>query len=126
MSLRLHLHERPQRAIAVIGETHALIFRHGTHIPPPQQLGSIVQPAIPRCIVEFSKASDVDLAGYRTLRASGVHGTLGIINIASDAFLCFISSATRVATVRPGETVQRVLSVEFCESWRGSGLLFVH
>ena len=116
MSLHLHLHEHPQRAIAVIGETHALFFRHSASIPLPQQLGSNTQPAVPRCIVEFSKASDVDLAGYRTLHASGIHGTLGLINIASDTFLCVISSATRVATVRPGETVQRVLSVEFCES----------
>ncbi|KAL9131869.1 MAG: hypothetical protein Q9217_000315 [Psora testacea] len=62
-------------------------------------------------MVEFS--SSIDLSDYRVLRASGVHGTLGLINLGSEIFLCVISGAAHVATVRPNETVQRILSVEF-------------
>ena len=49
-------------------------------------------------MVEFTAHSDVDLRDYRVLRASGVHGTLGLININADVFLCVISGAVRVAT----------------------------
>lgn len=49
-------------------------------------------------MVEFTALEDVDLTGYRVLRASGVHGTLGLININADCFLCVISGAVRVAT----------------------------
>lgn len=52
---------------------------------------------------------------YRTLSPSGVHGTLGLITINDDVFLCIVSAAARVASIRPGETVQRISSVEFCE-----------
>lgn len=66
--------------------------------------------------MEFSRLNAVDLTDYRTLHSSAVHGTLGLININADVYLCVISGAVRVATVRPGETVQRILSVEFCQS----------
>lgn len=49
-------------------------------------------------MVEFTAHKDVDLTDYRVLRASGVHGTLGLININADVFLCVISGAIRVAT----------------------------
>jgi hypothetical protein len=67
-------------------------------------------------MVEFATLEDVDLTEYRSLRLSGVHGTLGLININADVFLCVISGAVRVAMVRPNETVQRILSVDFCQS----------
>lgn len=67
-------------------------------------------------MVEFSRLDAIDLTGYRTLHSSAVHGTLGLININTDVYLCVISGAVRVATVRPGETIQRILSVEFCQS----------
>lgn len=49
-------------------------------------------------MVEFTAHEDVDLTDYHVLRASGVHGTLGLININADVFLCVISGAIRVAT----------------------------
>lgn len=49
-------------------------------------------------MVEFVAHKDIDLTDYRVLQASGVHGTLGLININADVFLCVISGAVRVAT----------------------------
>lgn len=49
-------------------------------------------------MVEFTPHEDVDLTDYRVIRTSGVHGTLGLININADVFLCIISGAVRVAT----------------------------
>jgi len=50
---------------------------------------------------------------YRTLSSLKVYGTLGLITIGRDVFLCVVSNARKVATVRPGEDVQQVLGVDF-------------
>lgn len=69
----------------------------------------------PKCMVEFSESQEIDLGDYRSLSSQSVHGTLGLITVNNDVFLCVVSAATRAATVRPGETVQKILSVNFCE-----------
>lgn len=114
MSLRLLLHESHQRALAVVSDSHALVFRHSTTSIDGQPNGLNGKASSPRCMVEFAALDDVDLNGFRELHTATVHGTLGLININTDIFLCVISGATRVATIRPGETVQRILAVEFC------------
>lgn len=111
MSLRLLLREHPNRSIALTTESHALIFRHST--ASDLSVHGTYKSSPHRCMVEFSSLTSVNLADYRTLTTLGVHGTLGLINIETDIFLCVISGAARVATVRPGETVQRITSVEF-------------
>ena len=65
-------------------------------------------------MVEFSAIDSISLEEYRTLTPLGIQGTLGLITISNDVFLCCVSAAARVATVRPGETVQRISSVDFC------------
>ncbi len=117
MSLKLFLRDTDQRALAVVGDSHALVFRQSTTYPAAAdgQLGGPNDKAsVPKCMVEFSALGEIDFDGFRELYTSTVHGTLGLVNIRSDVFLCIISGATRVATVRPGETVQRILSVDFC------------
>lgn len=61
-----------------------------------------------------------DLEGYRSLRganmSSKVHGTLGLITLNNDVFLCVVSAVTpRPITIRPGETVRRIEGVDFRE-----------
>jgi len=117
MSLKLLLRDTHQRALAVVGDSRALVFRQSANYPvaaDSQFGGPNDKASAPKCMVEFSALGDVDFTGFRELYKSTVHGTLGLVNIRSDVFLCIISGATRVATVRPGETVQRILSVDFC------------
>lgn len=116
MPLRLLLREHPQRAIAVVASSHALIFRYSTATTAAdvQSYGSSTKASAPRCLVEFSALDATDLADYRELHTSTVHGTLGLINVKTDIFLCIITGATQVAEVRYGETVQRITSVDFC------------
>jgi len=64
-------------------------------------------------MVEFTDALTADLSDYRTLSPLPVHGTLGLITIANDVFLCVVTGASKVATVRPGETVEKIYGVEF-------------
>ncbi|KAI9808285.1 MAG: hypothetical protein M1825_004742 [Sarcosagium campestre] len=122
MSMRILLREQPQRAIALVTSTHALVFRHSHSSSNGVNNGatSSVQslPAhggatVPRCIVDFTDAASLDLTDYRPLSTSSIKGTLGLITINNDVFLCVVSGATRVATVRPNENVERILAVEF-------------
>lgn len=101
MALRLLLREHPRRALAVLTDSHALVFRHiqsstSADLGSKNQTGTTSSPS--KCMVEFAAHNDVDLEGYRVLRKSGIHGTLGLININADVFLCVISGAVRVAT----------------------------
>lgn len=67
----------------------------------------------PKCMVEFADLGNVDLSDYRTLSPLPVHGTLGLITISNDVFLCVVTGTTKVALVRPGETVEKIFGVEF-------------
>ena len=115
MSQRIFLRDHPHRAIAIVTDSHALILRHSTSsiTSDTQGSGPTIKSSTPRCMVEFSALSAINLTDYRPL-SSGVYGTLGLINTNADVFLCVVSGSVRVATVRPGETVQRIISVEFC------------
>ena len=112
MSLRLLIRDHPVRAFAIATEKHVLVFRHALSSGNQESASALssIKP-VSRCMVEFS--DQVNLSDYRVLRSSGIHGTLGLINIGKDLFLCVISGAVRVATVRPNETVQRIISVDF-------------
>ena len=119
MSLQLLLRDHPARAFAIVTETHALVFRHSQSTSNGElQSTAINGRASPsKGIVEFSALTDVDLSEYRVIRSSGIYGTLGLINVNDDVFLCLITAAVRVASLRPWENVLKILSVEFCQSF---------
>ncbi|KAF1845724.1 uncharacterized protein K460DRAFT_355505 [Cucurbitaria berberidis CBS 394.84] len=120
MSIRVLIKEYPHRAIALATSTHALVLRHssssteltGNFNASSTSLGSNGSGAT-RCMVEFSNLEDVDLNEYRALHSVNAHGTLGLITVNGDVFLVVVNGASKVATVRPGETVQRIHSVGF-------------
>ncbi|KAI1113640.1 SacI homology domain-containing protein [Nemania sp. NC0429] len=64
-------------------------------------------------MVEFSPASRSLLSDFRPLMPRPIYGTLGLVSIDRDVFLCVITQASRVATLRPGETVEKIVSAEF-------------
>ena len=72
-------------------------------------------------MVEFLAIDRIDLTEYRSVPRLGVHGTLGLINVNTDVFLCVITAASSVAELRPREHVQRIVAVEFCESGSNIG-----
>jgi hypothetical protein len=125
MSIRVLLREYPHRSIALVTPSHALIFRHSPTTNDAIANGSLTSvqsiptristdgAAAPRCMVEFSDVASVDLSDYRTLSPLPVHGTLGLITINNDVFLCVVTGAVKVASVRPGETVEKIYGVEF-------------
>lgn len=128
MTTQVLIRERPHRAIALATPSHILIFRHS-----PNSSSSAVQPANestlslqsensnsgytggPRCIVELADIQKTDVQGYRQVSRK-VYGTLGLITIDNDIFLCLVKAALRTAEVRPGETVMKIHDVAFCKS----------
>ncbi|KAF2740426.1 hypothetical protein EJ04DRAFT_540103 [Polyplosphaeria fusca] len=119
MSIRVLIKEYPHRAIALTTRTHALVLRHssssadqnGFSNASTSSLGNGTGAA--RCMVEFSSLENIDLDDYRALNMVNAHGTLGLITVNGDIFLVVVNGASKVATVRPGETVQRIHSVGF-------------
>ncbi|PQE08101.1 hypothetical protein CJF31_00008196 [Rutstroemia sp. NJR-2017a BVV2] len=124
MSVRVLLREY-DRSIALVTSTHTLIFRHFPSTNESRANGSLTSvhsipsrtsadgTSAPKCMVEFADAKTVDLSDYRTLSPMPAYGTLGLITINGDIFLCVVTGTTRAATVRPWETVEKILAVEF-------------
>ncbi|KAI0401223.1 SacI homology domain-containing protein [Xylaria palmicola] len=102
-SSQLLIRDHPHRAIAIVTKSHALVFRHSPGSEPPAS----------KCMVEFAPVSRDLLSDFRPLIPRPIYGTLGLVSIDRDVFLCVITQASRVATLRPGETVEKIVSVEF-------------
>lgn len=64
-------------------------------------------------MVELAELDSADLDDYRRLTNQPCLGTLGLITLGGDIFICVITGAREVASVRPGETVFRVHAVQF-------------
>jgi len=65
-----------------------------------------------RCLVKYSPRSPEHLEGYRLLGEGW--GTLGLISLNNDVFICVVTGSSRAATLRPGENVLRIDNVDFC------------
>lgn len=123
-SCRILIREHP-RAIAIVSSSYALILRHSPITAEAIASGSLPSVATARtsngngdsptakCMAEFSPVSDKLLADYRSLTPRPIYGTLGLISVNGDVFLCVITQAVRVATVRPGEMVEKIESTQF-------------
>ncbi|KAK3113471.1 Inositol-1,4,5-trisphosphate 5-phosphatase 1 [Teratosphaeriaceae sp. CCFEE 6253] len=113
--MKLFIRDHP-RAIALATDTHVLILRHSIPSATASRNASttsVSEGGAPRCIVEFSPWEGEDMSDFRSLSSMKVQGTLGLVTVLGDVFLCAVTGSSHAATVRPGETVQRILSVEF-------------
>ena len=120
MSVRVLVSDYPHRTVALASDHHILVFRNAEPGSNPgisrtltssNALSSQKKSDAPRCMVEFLHKSAIDLKGYRTLTTA--KGTLGLITLGEDVFVCVATGSREVATVRPGETVQQIFAVEF-------------
>ncbi|KAF9879070.1 SacI domain and endonuclease/exonuclease/phosphatase [Colletotrichum karsti] len=124
-SSKLYIRDYPHRAVAIVSSSHALIFRYNFSSTGAAANGSLTSLASTRsrpnggdgaaakCMVEFTQITKKTLADYRPLTPRPIFGTLGLISVDGDVFLSVVTHATRVATLRPGETVERIASVAF-------------
>ncbi|KAL4974356.1 SacI homology domain-containing protein [Aspergillus desertorum] len=108
-SLRIFSRDDPVRTLIVATSDDALIFRHSLRESASNELP--VDHDTQRCLVEFASLSSINMTGYRPL-GSG-YGTLGLVTIDQDVFVCVVTRSSKAATVRPGETVLRIDDVDF-------------
>lgn len=110
-SLRILSRDHPHRTLALATDDCALIFQYtSSESGAGHQRRNNNDP--PRCLVEFVSLSSAELKGYRSLGIG--FGTLGLVTLDEDVFLCVVTGSSRAATVRPGETVSRIDNVDFC------------
>jgi hypothetical protein len=125
MTTQVLIRERPHRAVALATPSHILILRHSPS-PSTAQVTNASTISLqsensnssytggPRCIVELAHVRETDLEGYRSVGGK-VLGTLGLMTVDNDIFLCVHKGARKIADVRPGETVMRIHDVAFCK-----------
>jgi hypothetical protein len=113
-TLRVFGCDYPHRKIALTTDDSVLFFAYTTSASNVSRTPGLNGDQIHRCRVEFSTLSTADLSNYKLL--AGGHGTIGLITLNDDVFLCVITASSRAATLRPGETVLRIDNVEFCTS----------
>lgn len=116
-SLQVLSRDHPQRALALVTDNFALIFQHTTSELGPT--GHRRGGDSPRCLVQFVSRSSLELKDYRSLGKG--FGTLGLVTLDHDVFLCVVTGSSRAATVRPNETVSRIDNVEFCRFFHHLG-----
>ncbi|KAM3483740.1 hypothetical protein MY8738_002790 [Beauveria namnaoensis] len=118
-SCELYIRDHPSRAIAIVSSTHALILRYSASASDIIPNGSYTslpvtnKASVSKCMVEFAPITKTLLKDYRPLTHRPIYGTLGLITANNEVFLSVITHATRTATVRPGETVEKIVSVAF-------------
>lgn len=116
-SSQLYIRDYPHRSVAIVSSTHALVFRYSSTSGDGSSNGrsraAVSEAPVSKCIVEFTPVNKHTLDDYRTLIPRPIFGTLGLIAVDGDVFLSVVTHATRVSTLRPGETVERISSVEF-------------
>ncbi|KID77446.1 Inositol-1,4,5-trisphosphate 5-phosphatase 1 [Metarhizium brunneum] len=124
-SSELYIRDSPYRSIAIVSSSHALVLRYSSSASSDTpQNGSVtslhsiksrggVDSHAAKCMVEFAPISSQLLKDYRPLSLMPVYGTLGLISANGEVFLSVITRAKRAATVRPGETVEKIATVDF-------------
>jgi hypothetical protein len=118
MSHRIYISKYPHRTIALAGQQRVLFFRQSPTAENSPATSSVTvavqnETSSSRCAVEFAPIADLDPHEYESLSSAPIHGALGLMTINSDVFLAVVTSATQVANIRPGETVQKIVNVEF-------------
>ena len=119
-AIKLLVRDQPRRSIALATDQHALVLKGASGANDPGAFPlrggshtSLAGAGAPRCIAEFGAAGAVDWDEYRPLGFRDIYGTLGLIAIGGDVFLCVVTSATQAAEIRRGEVVQKINTVEF-------------
>jgi len=127
--ITLLLQESPYRSIALATKYHALILTSTSPTSSPRNQPDFIphSPAnsslnlnhstspLSRCIAQFCHIDDLSQQGWNQLGHAKIYGTLGLVSLNGDVFVCVVSDARKVADPRPGETIQRISAVEFRE-----------
>ncbi|GMM53891.1 hypothetical protein DAKH74_005070 [Maudiozyma humilis] len=102
--------ERRRRRIAVVSDTHALVFEP---VRSRGNSGSGSDSNAPSCAVELLHKEELRDHRFRRLSAHEVHGFIGLVEIDGLVFIGVITGKTKVASPIPHEVVNRIYAVDF-------------
>ncbi|KAF9168941.1 inositol polyphosphate 5-phosphatase [Mortierella sp. AD010] len=63
--------------------------------------------------VRLEPGSEFNHGLYRKITSRPVHGCLGLMHVAKDTFIAFVTGCSKVGDIRPGESIYRIVSVRF-------------
>jgi inositol-1,4,5-trisphosphate 5-phosphatase len=119
-SVKVLFRDSPSRSIALATDTHILILKNSSTSSNTSSrnasltnLHAVNNSTNPQCIAEFGPKPQFDLKDYRSNNFKSAHGTLGLITVNNDIFLCVITSTSKAAEVRPGEVIYKINTVDF-------------
>lgn len=97
------LSKQPERRIAIVSESFALILKSVGKEPSKK----------PRCAIELIPKGDLNHQGFKRLSSHEINGFIGLIEIEGLIFVGTISGKSKVAQPIPGETVNKIFAVDF-------------
>lgn len=97
------LSQKPQRRIAIVSESFALILKSVGTDPSHR----------PRCAIELVPKSDLKNQDFKRLSGHDIQGFIGLIEIEGLIFVGTITGKSKVAQPIPGETVNKIYAVDF-------------
>ena len=102
--MNIYLAEQPERRIAITSKQYALIIK-AVH---PDEAGTK-----PSCAIELVPKDSLANQGFNRLSGNDISGFIGLIEINRLIFIATISGSNKVAAPIPGETVNKISSVDF-------------
>ncbi|SJM86508.1 related to Polyphosphatidylinositol phosphatase INP53 [Zygosaccharomyces bailii] len=99
----VYLSTKPERRIAIISESFALILKSVGDDPKNR----------PRCAVELLPKSELSHQGFKKLSSHELYGFIGLIEVEGLIFVGAITGKSKVAQPTPGETVNKIYAVDF-------------
>lgn len=103
----LYRQSYPTTALVLASDTHTLTFRK-----PTSSGSSTASSSSPQIELSFESISTFDVVGCTLVR--NVHGSLGLVQLAGEIFLCVITSSVSLTSrYVTQEHVSRIMAVEF-------------
>lgn len=99
------VNDRPERRLAIVSEHYALILKAILKTNNGKQR--------PYCAIELVTKDHLKQQGFVKLSDQEIHGFLGLIEVDSLIFAALITGKAKVAAPIPGETANKIYSVDF-------------
>lgn len=99
------INDKPERRLALVSEHYALILKPVLKTSNGKQR--------PYCAIELVTKEQLKQQGFVKLNDTEIHGFLGLIEVNSLIFAALITGKAKVAAPIPGETVNKIYSVDF-------------
>ena len=107
--MKILLSQDPERRIAIVSKQFALIFKY---VHAGEDLNETYADR-PLCTIELVPKESLDGQDFTSLTSNEIYGFIGMIELRGLVFVAVITGKAKVAAPVPGETVNKISSLEF-------------